>query len=155
MNINTKIKSVLLSAIIVFAAFLSSCGAESNACAADKLENIVCEFDLEGVGSIYTSEDEENTLSGEMLSSLFALGGNVSSFKHVVSCAAFFKRDFYGGEIIVFEMTDVSRTEEIISMFRRRAKKKENAEVVCRGNYIYLICLENAKEISAFVKKNG
>ena len=146
-------KAVLFYAAITISFLFSSCGAGNNACAAEKLKTIVDEFSLGGVGSVYTSEDGENKLSDEMLSSIFALGGNVSSFKHVVSCAAFFSRDFAGGEIMIFEMTDVSRTEEIISMCRRRAKKKDGSEVICRGRYVYFICRENSKEIAAFIKK--
>ena len=149
-----KMKAALLAAAVMFAFLLSSCGAADDACAADKLERIVCEFGLGGVGSIYTSDGEERKLSDEMLSSIFALGGNVSAFKHVVSCAAFFERDLHGGEIVVFEMSDVSRTEEIASMCRRRAKKKNDSDVICRGRYVYLICRENSSERSAFIKRN-
>lgn len=150
------IKTAFLAAVIAFAILLSACISESDLSAAEKLEKIILEFALDDIGTVYTDNaDAMHCLSDEMLSSMFALGGNVTAFGHVKSRAAYFDKSFSGGEIIVFEMTDVSRTEEITSMFSRRAKRQENSLVICRGRYVYLICRENANVIVDYIKKSG
>ena len=87
------------------------------------------------------------------MSRLFADGGNIAAFENVRTCAVFLFRNFYGGEIDIIELCDVSHKPEMLSIMKRRAKKKSEAVVFSKGRYVFLVCSENAEEIARALGK--
>lgn len=147
-------KKILLLLIAAVTMLLCACSGgfygEGTACS--ELSAITERFGLDDAGVIYS--DDENAgyvLTQSMLSSMFS--GNENKFRYAVSCAAYFSRRFSDGEIVVIQVSDRSRREEIYGMCLRRAAKKHNAIVYADGNFVYLICTDINSEIAGYIRK--
>ena len=147
-------KFLLLTLLLIFTA--SSCGipkTERRGNAAEILSEILAHFD-QGDGFIYTSETgAESPLTDAMLARMFPDDGDTADLFCVVSAAVYFSKRFSDREILVLELCDISRTELIVRLLQKRAKKKENAVVFADGVYVYLICTDQNEEISRYLKR--
>ena len=116
------------------------------------LLDILNHFQIEN-GSVYsTGLSSENPLTDSLLARMFPDRGDTEDLFCVRSAAVYFSKRFSDGEILVFELYDISNRNKIISIFQKRAKKKENAVVLSDGVYIYLICTDRNEEISRYLK---
>ena len=141
-------KKIICLALIFSVLTLSACGVVDGESAGEKMRKITDGFSLSERGTLYLrGEDGERELTDELLSRLFADGGNITAFENAKTCAVFLFRDFYGGEIDIIELCDVSHQPEMLSVMQRRAKKKPGAVVFSKGRYVFLVCCENAEEI--------
>ncbi len=146
-------KKIICFVLVLSVLMLSACGVDSGS-AGEQMKKIINEFSLSERGALYLrGEEGERELTDELLSRLFADGGNITAFENVRTCAVFLFRDFYGGEIDIIELCDVSHKPEMLSIMKRRAKKKSGAIVFSKGRYIFLICCENAEEIARALGK--
>ena len=142
-------KKIICFVLAFFLLMLSACGGSDSGSAGKQMKKIINEFSLSERGALYLrGEEGERELTDELLSRLFADGGNITAFENVRTCAVFLFRDFYGGEIDIVELCDASHRSEMLSIMKRRAKKKLGAVVVSRGSYVFIGCGENAEEIA-------
>lgn len=146
---------ILLLAVLVSLP-LGSCGRENRRGSAEAvLSGIIGSFGLQSAGTVYSDgKDAKRELSDGMLSSMFAGGGNIGTFSHVVSCAAYFSLKFSGDEIVVIELCDISHRGEIYDMCERRAAKKKNAVVYAEGRFVYLICTDFNADVTDYIRKH-
>lgn len=142
-------KKIICFVLVIFLLMLSACGVDDGGSAGKQMKKIINEFSLSERGALYLrGEEGERELTDELLSRLFADGKNIKAFENVRTCAVFLFRDFCGGEIDIIELCDVSHRPEMLSIMKRRAKKKSGAIVFSRGRYVFLVCCENAEEIA-------
>ena len=142
-------KKIICFVLAFFLLMLSACGGSDSGSAGKQMKKIINEFSLSERGALYLrGEEGERELTDELLSRLFADGGNITAFENVRTCAVFLFRDFYGGEIDIVELCDASHRSEMLSIMKRRAKKKLGAVVFSRGRYVFLVCCENAEKIA-------
>ena len=147
-------KKIICFVLAFFLLMLSACGGSDSGSAGKQMKKIINEFSLSERGALYLrGEEGERELMDELLSRLFADGGNITAFENVRTCAVFLFRDFYGGEIDIVELCDASHRSEMLSIMKRRAKKKLGAVVFSRGRYVFLVCCENAEEIARALGK--
>ena len=147
-------KKIICFVLVISVLMLSACGGVDNGSAGEQMKIIINEFSLSERGSLYLrGEEGERELTDELLSRLFADGGNIAAFENVRTCAVFLFRNFYGGEIDIIELCDVSHKPEMLSIMKRRAKKKSEAVVFSKGRYVFLVCSENAEEIARALGK--
>ena len=147
-------KKIICFVLVISVLMLSACGGVDNGSAGEQMKIIINEFSLSERGVLYLrGEEGERELTDELLSRLFADGGNIAAFENVRTCAVFLFRNFYGGEIDIIELCDVSHKPEILSIMKRRAKKKSEAVVFSKGRYVFLVCSENAEEIARALGK--
>lgn len=147
-------KKIICFVLVISVLMLSACGGVDNGSAGEQMKKIINEFSLSERGTLYLrGEEGERELTDELLSRLFADGGNIAAFENVRTCAVFLFRDFYGGEIDIIELCDVSHKPEMLSIMKRRAKKKSEAVVFSKGRYVFLVCCENAEEIARTLGK--
>lgn len=147
-------KKIICFVLAFFLLMLSACGGSDSGPAGNQMKKIINEFSLSDRGALYLrGEEGERELTDELLSRLFADGGNITAFENVRTCAVFLFRDFYGGEIDIVELCDASHRSEMLSIMKRRAKKKLGAVVFSRGRYVFLVCCENAEEIARALGK--
>ena len=147
-------KKIICFVLVISVLMLSACGGVDNGSAGEQMKIIINEFSLSERGALYLrGEEGERELTDELLSRLFADGGNITAFENVRTCAVFLFRDFYGGEIDIVELCDASHRSEMLSIMKRRAKKKLGAVVFSRGRYVFLVCCENAEEIARALGK--
>lgn len=147
-------KKIICFVLIISVLMLSACGGVDNGSAGEQMKIIINEFSLSERGVLYLrGEEGERELTDELLSRLFADGGNIAAFENVRTCAVFLFRNFYGGEIDIIELCDVSHKPEMLSIMKRRAKKKSEAVVFSKGRYVFLVCSENAEEIARALGK--
>ena len=140
-------KKIICFVLVISVLMLSACGGVDNGSAGEQMKIIINEFSLSERGVLYLrGEEGERELTDELLSRLFADGGNIAAFENVRTCAVFLFRNFYGGEIDIIELCDVSHKPEMLSIMKRRAKKKSEAVVFSKGRYVFLVCSENAEE---------
>ena len=146
-------KKIICFVLVISVLMLSACGVD-NGSAGEQMKIIINEFSLSERGVLYLrGEEGERELTDELLSRLFADGGNIAAFENVRTCAVFLFRNFYGGEIDIIELCDVSHKPEMLSIMKRRAKKKSEAVVFSKGRYVFLVCSENAEEIARALGK--
>ena len=147
-------KKFLLTAILL-ASLFPSCGSPRTAqkgCAAEIMSTILDRFETED-GFVFTSEREaEYPLTDAMLARLFPDEGDTADLFCTVSAAVYVSKRFCEHEIIIFELCDISHTETILRLFKKRARKKENAVVFADGVYVYLICTDQNEAISRYLK---
>ena len=147
-------KKIICFVLVISVLMLSACGGVDNGSAGEQMKIIINEFSLSERGALYLrGEEGERELTDELLSRLFAAGGNIAAFENVRTCAVFLFRNFYGGEIDIIELCDVSHKPEMLSIMKRRAKKKSEAVVFSKGRYVFLVCSENAEEIARALGK--
>lgn len=147
-------KKIICFVLVISVLMLSACGGVDNGSAGEQMKIIINEFSLSERGTLYLrGEEGERELTDELLSRLFADGGNIAAFENVRTCAVFLFRNFYGGEIDIIELCDVSHKPEMLSIMKRRAKKKSEAVVFSKGRYVFLVCSENAEEIARALGK--
>lgn len=147
-------KKIICFVLVISVLMLSACGGVDNGSAGEQMKIIINEFSLSERGVLYLrGEEGERELTDELLSRLFADGGNIAAFENVRTCAVFLFRNFYGGEIDIIELCDVSHKPEMLSIMKRRAKKKSEAVVFSKGRYVFLVCSENAEEIARALGK--
>lgn len=147
-------KKIICFVLVISVLMLSACGGVDNSSAGEQMKIIINEFSLSERGVLYLrGEEGERELTDELLSRLFADGGNIAAFENVRTCAVFLFRNFYGGEIDIIELCDVSHKPEMLSIMKRRAKKKSEAVVFSKGRYVFLVCSENAEEIARALGK--
>lgn len=147
-------KRIICFVLVISVLMLSACGGVDNGSAGEQMKKIINEFSLSERGALYLrGEEGERELTDELLSRLFADGGNIAAFENVRTCAVFLFRNFYGGEIDIIELCDVSHKPEMLSIMKRRAKKKSEAVVFSKGRYVFLVCSENAEEIARALGK--
>lgn len=147
-------KKIICFVLVISVLMLSACGGVDNGSAGEQMKIIINEFSLSERGALYLrGEEGERELTDELLSRLFADGGNIAAFESVRTCAVFLFRNFYGGEIDIIELCDVSHKPEMLSIMKRRAKKKSEAVVFSKGRYVFLVCSENAEEIARALGK--
>lgn len=147
-------KKIICFVLVISVLMLSACGGVDNSSAGEQMKIIINEFSLSERGTLYLrGEEGERELTDELLSRLFADGGNIAAFENVRTCAVFLFRNFYGGEIDIIELCDVSHKPEMLSIMKRRAKKKSEAVVFSKGRYVFLVCSENAEEIARALGK--
>lgn len=147
-------KKIICFVLVISVLMLSACGGVDNGSAGEQMKIIINEFSLSERGALYLrGEEGERELTDELLSRLFADGGNIAAFENVRTCAVFLFRNFYGGEIDIIELCDVSHKPEMLSIMKRRAKKKSEAVVISKGRYVFLVCSENAEEIARALGK--
>lgn len=147
-------KKIICFVLVISVLMLSACGGGDNGSAGEQMKIIINEFSLSDRGALYLrGEEGERELTDELLSRLFADGGNIAAFENVRTCAVFLFRNFYGGEIDIIELCDVSHKPEMLSIMKRRAKKKSEAVVFSKGRYVFLVCSENAEEIARALGK--
>ena len=147
-------KKIICFVLVISVLMLSACGGVANGSAGEQMKIIINEFSLSERGVLYLrGEEGERELTDELLSRLFADGGNIAAFENVRTCAVFLFRNFYGGEIDIIELCDVSHKPEMLSIMKRRAKKKSEAVVFSKGRYVFLVCSENAEEIARALGK--
>lgn len=147
-------KKIICFVLVISVLMLSACGGVDNVSAGEQMKIIINEFSLSERGALYLrGEEGERELTDELLSRLFADGGNIAAFENVRTCAVFLFRNFYGGEIDIIELCDVSHKPEMLSIMKRRAKKKSEAVVFSKGRYVFLVCSENAEEIARALGK--
>ena len=97
-----------------------------NGCAGFMSE-LLSEFTLEE-GFVYESDlGAELPLTDSLLSRMFPDDGDTEDLFCVVSAAAYFSKRFSEHEILIFEVCDLSHTEDITRLLQKRARKKENA----------------------------
>ena len=148
-------KKIICFVLVISVLMLSACGGVDNGSAGEQMKIIINEFSLSERGALYLrGEEGERELTDELLSRLFADGGNIAAFENVRTCAVFLFRNFYGGEIDIIELCDVSHKPEMLSIMKRRAKKKSEAVVFSKGRYVFLVCSENAEEIARALGKS-
>ena len=142
---------------LLLLAFLSvSCGKQTNILkkgeAEELLQDVLSHFQL-AEGTIYsTGLLSENPLTDALLARMFPEQGDTDDLYCVRSAAVYFSKRFSDGEILVFELYDISNRDKITALFQKRAKKKENAVVLSDGVYIYWICTDRNGEISRYLK---
>ena len=147
-------KKIICFVLVISVLMLSACGGVDNSSAGEQMKIIINEFSLSERGVLYLrGEEGERELTDELLSRLFADGGNIAAFENVRTCAVFLFRNFYGGEIDIIELCDVSHKPEMLSIMKRRANKKSDAVVFSKGRYVFLVCSENAEEIARALGK--
>lgn len=147
-------KKIICFVLVISVLMLSACGGVDNGSAGEQMKIIINEFSLSERGALYLrGEEGERELTDELLSRLFADGGNIAAFENVRTCAVFLFRNFYGGEIDIIELCDVSHKPEMLSIMKRRAKKKSEAVVFSKGRYVFLVCSENTEEIARALGK--
>ena len=147
-------KKIICFVLAISVLMLSACGGVDNSSAGEQMKIIINEFSLSERGVLYLrGEEGERELTDELLSRLFADGGNIAAFENVRTCAVFLFRNFYGGEIDIIELCDVSHKPEMLSIMKRRANKKSEAVVFSKGRYVFLVCSENAEEIARALGK--
>ena len=147
-------KKIICFVLVISVLMLYACGGVDNGSAGEQMKIIINEFSLSERGALYLRGGEgERELTDELLSRLFADGGNIAAFENVRTCAVFLFRNFYGGEIDIIELCDVSHKPEMLSIMKRRAKKKSEAVVFSKGRYVFLVCSENAEEIARALGK--
>ncbi|MEI3153415.1 MAG: hypothetical protein V8S82_07360 [Eubacteriales bacterium] len=147
-------KKIICFVLVISVLMLSACGGVDNSSAGEQMKIIINEFSLSERGVLYLrGEEGERELTDELLSRLFADGGNIAAFENVRTCAVFLFRNFYGGEIDIIELCDVSHKPEMLSIMKRRANKKSEAVVFSKGRYVFLVCSENAEEIARALGK--
>ena len=147
-------KKIICFVLAFFLLMLSACGGSDSGSAGKQMKKIINEFSLSERGALYLrGEEGERELTDELLSRLFADGGNITAFENVRTCAVFLFHDFYGGEIDIVELCDASHRSEMLSIMKRRAKKKLGAVVFSWGRYVFLVCCENAEEIARALGK--
>ena len=147
-------KKIICFVLVISVLMLSACGGVDNGSAGEQMKIIINEFSLSERGALYLrGEEGERELTDELLSRLFADGGNIAAFENVRTCAVFLFRNFYGGEIDIIELCDVSHKPEMLSIMKRRANKKSEAVVFSKGRYVFLVCSENAEEIARALGK--
>ena len=147
-------KKIICFVLAFFLLMLSACVGSDSVSAVKQMKKIINEFSLSERGALYLrGEEGERELTDELLSRLFADGGNITAFENVRTCAVFLFRDFYGGEIDIVELCDASHRSEMLSIMKRRAKKKLGAVVFSWGRYVFLVCCENAEEIARALGK--
>ena len=143
-------KKIICFVLVISVLMLSACGGVDNSSAGEQMKIIINEFSLSERGVLYLrGEEGERELTDELLSRLFADGGNIAAFENVRTCAVFLFRNFYGGEIDIIELCDVSHKPEMLSIMKRRANKKSEAVVFSKGRYVFLVCSENDEEIAS------
>lgn len=147
-------KKIICFVLVISVLMLSACGGVDNSSAGEQMKIIINEFSLSERGVLYLrGEEGERELTDELLSRIFADGGNIAAFENVRTCAVFLFRNFYGGEIDIIELCDVSHKPEMLSIMKRRANKKSEAVVFSKGRYVFLVCSENAEEIARALGK--
>ena len=147
-------KKIICFVLVISVLMLSACGGVDNSSAGEQMKIIINEFSLSERGVLYLrGEEGERELTDELLSRLFADGGNIAAFENVRTCAVFLFRNFYGGEIDIIELCDVSHKPEMLSIMKRRANKKSEAVVFSKGRYVFLVCSEIAEEIARALGK--
>ena len=147
-------KKIICFVLVISVLMLSACGGVDNGSVGEQMKIIINEFSLSERGALYLrGEEGERELTDELLSRLFADGGNIAAFENVRTCAVFLFRNFYGGEIDIIELCDVSHKPEVLSIMKRRAKKKSEAVIFSKGRYVFLVCSENAEEIARALGK--
>ena len=148
-------KKIYLSALLC-AFLLTSCTAiqpsRRKESAPRIMASLLSEFSLAD-GFVYESGLEAAyPLTDAMLARMFPDDGDTDELFCVVSAAVYLSKRFSEHEIIIFELSDLSHTEDIVRLFEKRAKKKENAVVIADGVYVYLICTEQNEAISRYLK---
>ena len=119
--------------------------------AEDVLHEILSEFTLAD-GFVYESKrDAELPLTDAMLARMFPDDGDTADLFCVKTAAVYFSKRFSEHEILVFELCDLSHTEDIVRLLQKRAKKKENAVVISDGVYVFLICTDQNEAISRYL----
>ena len=147
-------KKIICFVLVISVLMLSACGGVDNGSAGEQMKIIINEFSLSERGVLYLrGEEGERELTDELLSRLFADGGNIAAFENVRTCAVFLFRNFYGGEIDIIELCDVSHKPEMLSIMKRRAKKKSEAVVFSKWRYVFVVCSENSEEIASALGK--
>ena len=142
---------------LLLLAFLSvSCGKQSDILRQGNAEEILLDvlshFQL-AEGTVYsTGLLSENPLTDALLARMFPDQGDTEDLYCIRSAAVYFSRRFSDGEILVFELYDISNRDKITALFQKRARKKENAVVLSDGVYVYLICCDQNGEISRYLK---
>lgn len=136
-------KKIICFVLVISVLMLSACGGVDNGSAGEQMKIIINEFSLSERGVLYLrGEEGERELTDELLSRLFADGGNIAAFENVRTCAVFLFRNFYGGEIDIIELCDVSHKPEMLSIMKRRAKKKSEAVVFQKGGMFFSFALK-------------
>ena len=142
--------------LLIVACFLTACGLSlprvRTESASQIMSEILSEFALED-GFVYESDLEaELPLTDKLLARMFPDDGDTEDLVCVVSAAAYFSKRFSEHEILIFQVCDLSHTEDIEHLLRKRAKKKENAVVITDGVHVYLICTDQNEAISRYLK---
>ena len=120
--------------------------------AGEMMKKLLCEFAL-GDGFLYSdARDAEYPLTDAVLARMFTDEGDTEDLFCVVSAAAWFSKRFSEQEILIFELCDRSHRERIVSLFQKRAKKKENAAVFSDGVFVYLICTDQNEAIRRYLQ---
>ena len=142
--------------LLIVACFLTSCSLSlprvRTESASQIMSEILSEFAIED-GFVYESDLEaELPLTDKLLARMFPDDGDTEDLVCVVSAAAYFSKRFSEHEILIFEVSDLSHTEDISRLLQKRARKKENAVVIADGVYIYLICTDQNESIINYLK---
>ena len=142
--------------LLIVTCFLTACNLSlprgQSESASQIMSEILSEFAL-AEGFVYESDLEaELPLTDQLLARMFPDDGDTEDLCCVVSAAAYFSKRFSEHEILIFEVCDLSHTEDITRLLQKRAKKKENAVVIADGVYIYLICTDKNEAISRYLK---
>lgn len=142
--------------LLIFVCFLTACGISlphrRTESASQLMSEILSEFELEE-GFVYESDLEaELPLTDQLLARMFPDDGDTEDLVCVISAAAYFSKRFSEHELLIFEVCDLSHTEDITHLLQKRAKKKENAVVFADGVYVYLICTDQNEAISRYLK---
>ena len=142
--------------VLIVACFLTACGLSlpsgRTGSASQIMTELLSEFTL-GEGFVYESElTAELPLTDSLLARMFPDDGDTEDLVCVISAAAYFSKRFSEHELLIFEVCDLSHTEDITHLLQKRAKKKENAVVFADGVYVYLICTDQNEAISRYLK---
>ena len=142
--------------VLILACFLTACNLSlphgRTESASQIMSEILSEFELEE-GFVYESDlTAELPLTDTLLARMFPDDGDTEDLFCVVSAAVYFSKRFSEHEILIFEISDISHTDDITQLLKKRAKKKENAVVIADGVYVYLICTDRNEAISRYLK---
>ena len=145
-----------LCLLLTLACFLTSCSLSlprgRSGSAPQIMSELISEFAL-AEGFVYESDLEAALpLTDSLLARMFPDDGDTEDLFCVVSAAAYFSKRFSEHEILIFEVCDLSHTEDITRLLQKRARKKENAVVIADGVYIYLICTDQNDSIINYLK---
>ena len=146
----------LYPTLLILACFLTACGPSlphgRTGSASQIMSDILSEFTLEE-GFVYESDlTAELPLTDSLLARMFPDDGDTDDLFCVVSAAVYFSKRFSEHELLIFEVCDISHTEDIAHLLQKRAKKKGNAVVIADGVYVYLICTDRNEAISLYLK---
>ena len=137
--------------VFLFTSCDVSAPTKSRGTAAEILYEILSEFTL-AEGFVYESgHNAALPLTDALLARMFPDDGDTADLFCVKTAAVYFSKRFSEHEILVFELCDLSHTEDIVRLLQKRAKKKENAVVIADGVYVFLICTDQNEAISRYL----